>query len=1164
MRSLLLLTFLFFSQWQLHGQSELRPANSVAAAKEQGSPFKSVQLFAQSANRTAIPEVNMSEYDLLTLNAAALNQLRTNRPAKLLFRFPSTTRLGQMVEIELVEVDLFAYDFEVILSSTNAPAAVDRGLHYRGIIKGENQSIAALSFFDNDVMGLISHPELGNYVLGKLQGRQADAPYIFYPDQQILQTLGISCDTPDDDHEYGRKELMDLPPGRALSDCVGLYFEVDNDIFNNKGGTQGTTNYVTGIFNQVSTLYANESINTVISQLFLWSTASPYSSSSSSGMLSQFQSFRTSWPGDLAQLLSYKASGGIAAGFNGICNSNRAASMSFSSINSTFAVVPTYSWTIEVVTHEFGHLFGSRHTHACVWNGNNTAIDGCAGSTEGSCPVPGNPAGGGTIMSYCHLTSVGINLSLGFGTQPGNVIRNVITNATCLAPCGPPTCDDGFQNGNETGVDCGGPNCPACPTCTDGIQNGSEVGVDCGGTNCPSCPCNNNLTLTIKLDNYPEETTWQITDANGGIWDSGGPYGNQPDGSTVNEPICLPNGCYTLSLYDSFGDGICCGFGNGFFTLTNNATGAVLASGGQFDDAVSIGFCVSSIVPPPATCTDGIQNGNETGVDCGGPDCLPCTSCNDGLQNGDETGVDCGGSCAPCAGCNLVVISDGFEGTFGNWASGGVDCNLTPAFANTGSYAVYIRDNTSTSTLTSNALPSVAAYQELKVNFSFIARNFDNNTQDFWLQISQDGGATFSTIKAWVYTQDFNNLQRQNPEVIIPGPFTSATRLRFRCDATDDNDLVYLDDIVVTGCIGENGPTCTDGVQNGGETGVDCGGPFCPPCDTCNDGIQNGGETGVDCGGGVCPPCTFCNDGIQNGDETGVDCGGAFCPACPSCDDGIQNGNETGVDCGGPDCAPCSTMGTCLDSEFSVYNFNNFEAGLGIWNCNEDDCRSSPFDQAFAYSGTYCVRLKDDSPTSVLTTNGLDLSAYTELKVTFTYFIRGFENTESFVLEYSTNGGASFQVAEDWVLGTDFSNFIREDAEAVILGPFSSNTQIRFRNIASDDSDLLYLDDVAILGCTGSALPGLSSYTAANLNELRLFPNPAKGELTLRYHVANSENVHVSVTNLMGERVFFRNLDEVKGTQQIQLNVADWAAGIYFVHLEGKDFRLSEKLIVGQ
>ena len=48
-----------------------------------------------------------------------------------------------------------------------------------------------------------------------------------------------------------------------------------------------------------------------------------------------------------------------------------------------------------------------------------------------------------------------------------------------------PTCSDGTQNQNETGIDCGGP-CDACPTCTDGIQNQDETGIDCGGK-CHAC-----------------------------------------------------------------------------------------------------------------------------------------------------------------------------------------------------------------------------------------------------------------------------------------------------------------------------------------------------------------------------------------------------------------------------------------------------------------------------------------------------------------------------------------------------------------------------------------------------------------------------------------------------------------------------------------------------
>src|SRR5690606_16554160 len=47
------------------------------------------------------------------------------------------------------------------------------------------------------------------------------------------------------------------------------------------------------------------------------------------------------------------------------------------------------------------------------------------------------------------------------------------------------------------------------------------------------------------------------------------------------------------------------------------------------------------------TCSDGIQNQDETGTDCGGSICPPCESCSDGVQNGDEEGIDCSGSVCP-------------------------------------------------------------------------------------------------------------------------------------------------------------------------------------------------------------------------------------------------------------------------------------------------------------------------------------------------------------------------------------------------------------------------------------------------------------------------------------------------------------------------------------
>ena len=77
-------------------------------------------------------------------------------------------------------------------------------------------------------------------------------------------------------------------------------------------------------------------------------------------------------------------------------------------------------------------------------------------------------------------------------------------------------------------------------------------------------------------------------------------------------------------------------------------------------------------------------------------------------------------------------------------------------------------------------------------------------------------------------------------------------------------------------------PSCSDGTQNQGESGVDCSGP-CAACPTCSDLIQNGAETDVDCGGGT---CTACDEGgvcSVDADCLTGSCSAGFC-AWPVCD----------------------------------------------------------------------------------------------------------------------------------------------------------------------------------------------------------------------------------------------------------------------------------------
>lgn len=606
--TLLLSCFVFLAAAQ-DGAKIIKPLDLVNKEKNLRSEFQNVDPFTElaplKAGNLKIDE-GIDNYKLLDLKSGTVNQLKSASPDALQLELPALDS-KKTLTLELVKVDIFTSDFEVIVASTRQAAQVDLGLHYRGIIKGDDNSVVSLSVFQDEVRGLISSSS-GNLVLGKLKNDGNAGEHILYDDLEVLQKIPFDCGTMDDGVVYKPNDLK-YDYNKSPGDCIRFYIEVDYDIHQNKGGVAGASSYITGLMNEVSTLYANESIPTVISQMIVWDVTSPYSSTSSSGMLSDFQANLGTFNGDLAQLFSYQASGGIAAGFAGICNSNPDNSMCFSSIDASYALVPTYSWSVMVATHEFGHLFGSRHTHACVWNGNGTAIDGCAGSTEGTCSLPGYPSVGGTLMSYCHLQSVGINFNEGFGPQPGNVIRNSVDSAACTSSCGPPSCTDGIQNQDETGVDCGGSTCPACPTCSDGIQNGDELGVDCGGSQCAPCPCNGqDVTLTIVLDNYPSETTWAIT--SGGLtYASGGPYSGA--GSTAVEVNCLNDGCYDFIIYDSYGDGICCAYGNGSYLL-EDASGNTLASGGSFGSSETTNFCLTT------TPSINVTISSQTDVSCNG------------------------------------------------------------------------------------------------------------------------------------------------------------------------------------------------------------------------------------------------------------------------------------------------------------------------------------------------------------------------------------------------------------------------------------------------------------------------------------------------------------------------------------------------------------------
>jgi hypothetical protein len=202
---------------------------------------------------------------------------------------------------------------------------------------------------------------------------------------------------------------------------------------------------------------------------------------------------------------------------------------------------------------------------------------------------------------------------------------------------------------------------------------------------------------------------------------------------------------------------------------------------------------------------------------------------------------------------------------------------------------------------------------------------FDNewlygNGIDLWY----DAGVDTNLRAAWSYSTQWG----ADPNGVVR---SGLIAFRPKADGIEDFLLRNYDDwqvlrygicYEVTATPGGNNPvTCppsycaVDGIKNGNETDVDCGGPSCVACAT-----GRGCAVDADCATGLCNPSTricvsdLCSDGRRDGNETDVDCGGGTCGPCP-----INDNCAANSDCVTNYCTPehvCANKG-CPAGEHS-------------------------------------------------------------------------------------------------------------------------------------------------------------------------------------------------------------------------------------------------------
>jgi len=462
----------------------------------------------------------------------------------------------------------------------------------------------------------------------------------------------------------------------------------------------------------------------------------------------------------------------------------------------------------------------------------------CVGTCDfsGTCNDGNNNTTNDTWDDSCNCVGT---CNISSSDCPDNTMYN---EETCSCdPCSPNhSCDDG----NYNTVDSWDDNCNCIGRCWTIIN-------DCPNTeytineNCDCVcfkagkPCDDGNLLTV-------DDTWDESCNCLGICTSSGQPCN--DGNSNTENDTLDDSC--------------------------NCVGACTVSGGACDDGNPntindtwdnscncVGECQTVASDCPSTDYGIDDNCNCVCLNIG----RPCDDA-DALTINDIYDADCNCFGTPFSGvdCDDIVDFENFESGWGIWNDGGADATRknNSSYASSGSYTLGIQDNTNTSVITTDNL-NLIPYSEIEVNFDYFAFSMDNSNEDFWLQISTNGGVNFTTIETWAKDIDFDNNIAYSETVTIQGPFTSNTKLRFRCDASSDGDDVYLDDIEIKGCSNAcliAGQPCSDGdnctVNDTYNSNCECIGIF---NDTDDDGICDaddicpGGDDNIDIDGNGIP-----------------------------------------------------------------------------------------------------------------------------------------------------------------------------------------------------------------------------------------------------------------------------------------------------------------------
>ena len=795
-------------------------------------------------------------------------------------------------------------------------------------------------------------------------------------------------------------------------------------------------------------------------------------------------SYLNIWVCNLNNLLGYAQFPGGDASTDGVVVANTA-------FGSTGIAQAPYNLG-RTLTHEIGHWLNLRH----IWGDSNCGNDfvddtpthqeanyGCPNYPQESC---NNGPDGDLFMNYMDYTNDACMYIFTTG-QRTRMTSALLNSRSSLL--------------NSTACSIG-----AIVGCTD--PNAANYNPDATqDDNSCEYPClANEVTLNILSDCYPEETSWELLDQDGILLESSSDYSDLSQ-TQIIESFCLEDGCYTLKMMDSYGDGLngsiwsCNTDGDYSMTDTDNNILFEMQEV-DFGNSITHEFCFSSA--PIFGCTDATAdnfNPEATQED------LSCTYCDNFsavlISSNDATSDNPSGGSIQATG----------QGGSSNYSLTvyDIDGNIQNPFElQEGTYNVIVNDN------------EFGCSETISVSIGLI--------------IIQDGACDIAPTGLYV-----DNIIHERIVFNWSTPSSLPSHYMIRYRATGTNNWT----VITAGSINDNQYNGTSRTRY-----------FMEPLTSYQWSIRAR---------------------VLNEDGT-TECQSSWSPIS----------NYTTL----PLCANLENLSTSSEANWVTLMADAPSPNWGVWQSkgkmrevgtNSYRYVSGASNGINFLKGNFDANTDYEWQTKAWCTGNVDSNGDSD-----PMYHSGWGEFSGFTTEANCSASP-----------TNLSTFSGNGANTALTmswnSPQSGNPDHYFLELTNESTGQIWAwNNISgnsnsktkygltnghnyswrIRGACGTNSSWATSFTApayytlggqrmaSPITNLEVYPNPSKGMISINFESQESQNVEISITNYLGEKVFKQEVSNLINTYNRTIDLSDKANGIYLLSIKTNNKIFNKKIVI--